>query len=362
MAESSSATVFERFLVGFEGNSLPPELASLLQKGLAGVAIFERNFESLEGLRKLTSEIRCAAGRSVLIGMDQEGGTRYALKPPFTQWPAPSEIGLLEDTPLVVRMAQIMAKELAAVGSNLDFAPMLDLAMNPDSPVTAQRSFGADPRKVARKGVAFIRGLESGGALACAKHFPGHGDTQVDPHQDLPVFQGDLKRLNEVELAPFVKAIGAGVPLIMTAHILLPKIDAERPASLSRKMLAQTLRQQMKFGGVILADDLGMGAIARRFGAGEAAVESLLAGADVVMLCHDWLAVRPAIEAVEKAFGQGRFNSTEWHASHLRIERLRAAVDKRPAPALEIVGCPSHRALASKIREAIAEARSKKHA
>ncbi len=345
-------SVAEKFLVGFEGTTLPDEVAGLLEQGLAGVALYPRNFTSLEGLRTLTREIRRAAGRPVLIGIDQEGGTRFALKEPFTMWPTPTELGRLGDSPLVERMAQAMARELRAVGCNLDFAPMLDLEMNASSPVTMHRSFGADPQKVAQLGAAFIRGLTSGGVLACAKHFPGHGDTQVDPHEDLPVFSGTLDRLHEVEVVPFAEAIAADVPVVMTAHILLPQIDPERPASLSRTMLVDTLRKRLRFGGVILADDLGMGAIAQRFAPGKAAVETLVAGTDVAMLCHKWSAVPVALAAVEKALERGVFNAAEWDASHARIERVRARTEAGAgdAPSLDIIGCTEHRAIAAEIR------------
>jgi beta-N-acetylhexosaminidase len=359
MGSSSDRSVAERFLVGFEGTRLPGEVAALLERGLAGVAIYPRNFTSLEGLRALTGEIRHAAGRPVLLGIDQEGGSRFALKAPFTVWPSPTELGRVDDAQLVERVAQAMARELRAVGCNLDFAPMLDLEMNPSSPVTMHRSFGADPQKVARLGGAFIRGLASGGVLACAKHFPGHGDAQVDPHEDLPVFGGTLERLNQVELVPFAEAIAADVPLVMTAHILLPQIDARVPASLSRRMLVDTLRGRLGFGGVILADDLGMGAIARRFGPGEAAVATFRAGTDVAMLCHDWPAVRPALAAVEKALECGVFNAADWEASHARIERVRtrAETGAEETPPLEVIGCANHRALAAEIRARVAAAR-----
>lgn len=359
MKASAKAAPAGKFILGFEGTTLPGDLRELLAQGLGGVAVFHRNFESPEGLRSLTSEIRRVAGRPVLIGIDQEGGTRYALKEPFTVWPSPTELGVLDDAALVERMARAMGRELRAVGCNLNFAPMLDLAMNPASPVTTQRSFGADPRKVARLGAAFLRGLAAEGILACAKHYPGHGDTQVDPHEDLPVFQGALDRLNLVELVPFAEAIAANVPTIMTAHILLPKIDPERPASLSRMMLRGMLRQRMGFPGVILADDLGMGAIARRFGPGEAAVETFLAGTDLAMLCHDWSAVRPALAAVEQALERGRFDEAEWQASHARIAALRARAESntRDAPSsLDLVGCADHRALADEIRARLAHA------
>jgi len=356
-ATRRETSALEKFILGFQGTTLPEEVGQLLEKGLAGVAVFPRNFGSLEGLRALTREIRRAAGRPVLIGMDQEGGTRFALREPFTVWPEPAELGRLDDAQLVERMAQAMARELAAVGCNLDFAPMLDLATNPASRVTQHRSFGADAQRVARLGAAFIRGLAAERILACAKHFPGHGDAQVDPHEDLPIFHGSAERLERLELVPFAQAISAGVPVIMTAHILLPQIDPARPASLSRRMLWETLQQRLGFRGVILADDLGMGAIAKRFGPGEAAIETFQAGSDMTMLCHNWGAVRPTIEAVEKALRHGAFQEAEWRASSVRIERLLARVaDERAAPGLEAVGCDEHRQLASEIRARIPRA------
>ena len=350
------SSVAPRFLLGFAGTTLPDELRALLAQGLAGVAIFRRNFTSLEGLRALTHELRRAAGGPVLIAMDAEPGGPFSLPEPFTQWPAADELGALDDAPLVEQMAGALARELRAVGANLDFAPMLDLHTNPVSPVTTKRSFGPDPHKVARLGVAFVQQMSAEGVLCCAKHFPGHGDAQMDPHEDLPIFEGTAQRLDSRELVPFAAAINAGVQTIMTAHILLPKIDPERPASLSRKMLSETLRERMEFPGAILADDLGMGAIARRHGAGDAAVQTLRAGSDIAMLCHDWSLVRPALEAVQRARHDGRLSENEWRASHERIEWLRAAAESasRETPALDVVGCAEHCSLAEEIRARIA--------
>jgi beta-N-acetylhexosaminidase len=348
-------SVLARFVLGFDGDSLPAELAHYLEHGLAGVVLYPRNFHSVEHLRELTMEIRRAAGRPVLIGIDQEGGTRFALQAPFTAWPSAAEIGRAGDLELTNQVARAMAVELRAAGCNLNFAPMLDLNVNPESPVTKDRSFGSDPYGVARMGVAFEQGLRGGRVLSCAKHFPGHGDTLVDPHQDLPVFAGTMERLASAELVPFAAAITSGVPLIMTAHILLPQIDSERPASLSRTMLDGVLRKRMGFSGVILADDLGMGAIARRYGAGEAAVETFRAGTDIAMLCHDWPAVAPAIASVEKAHAEGRFDATEWRASLERIERIcaQAELPGQDMP-LEILACDEYRALAAAIRARLA--------
>jgi beta-N-acetylhexosaminidase len=338
-------------MLGFDGDTLPAELTGYLEHGLAGVVLYKRNFRSVQRLRELTAEIRSAAGRPVLIGIDQEGGTRFALEEPFTAWPSAAELGRAGDVALVEQVARAMAFELRAVGCNLNFAPMLDLDVNPESSVTKDRSFGADPQLVAKMGVAFDRGLHAGRVLSCAKHFPGHGDTLVDPHHDLPVFAGTMERLESTELVPFAAAVASGVPLVMTAHILLPQIDPERPASLSRTMLDSILRRRMEFRGVILADDLGMGAIARRYGPGEAAIETLCAGTDIAMLCHDWPTVAPAIAAVRQAHEAGRLDAAEWDASLGRIGRTCALVESSaPEPALNILACDEFRALAAAIR------------
>jgi len=352
MARSSQleSSVLRRFLVGFPGTELPWELRGLLSRGLGGVAIFRRNWTSLESLGALTAETRRAARGSVLIGTDQEGGTLFSLPEPFTPWPAPALLGKLNRPELVEKMARAMATELRAAGINLNFAPMLDLHVNPKSPVTRVRSYGADPRRVGAYGRAFIRGMARRGMLTCAKHFPGHGDAAVDPHHDLPVFTGTFARLRVRELVPFRSVIRAGVPLVMTAHILLPHIDPQSPATLSHRVLHDMLRTDLRFKGVILADDLGMGAIARRLSAGEAAIQSLQAGSDMIALCHDWSLVGPAIDAVLQAHGRGQFDLREWRASEARIAHLLRRVSAiSKSNSLDVIGCGPHRALAEKL-------------
>jgi beta-N-acetylhexosaminidase len=344
-------SVLAHFMLGFPGDSLPRELGKYLAHGLSGVVIYQRNYSNPEHLLELTSAIRQAAGRPVLIGIDQEGGTRFALQKPFTQWPSATEIGRLGNIEAAEKIARAMAAELLSVGCNLNFAPMLDLHVNPESPVTRDRSFGSDPNHVARMGAAFDRGLRQGGVLSCAKHFPGHGDAAVDPHLDLPVFSGTMARLESSELVPFAAAIDAGTQLIMTAHILLPQIDPECPASLSRLMLSQVLRRKMRFDGIILADDLGMGAIAKRYGPGESAVKTIQAGTDVAMLCHDWAAVVPAIDAARKAQRERRFDNDEWRASLTRIDRICNFAERTATrPGMEILGCVEHQLLAEEVR------------
>lgn len=349
--------ILGKFLLGFEGTSLPDELRELLAAGLGGVAIYPRNFSSVEGLRALTEEIHRAADGPALIGIDQEGGTKFSLPEPFTQWPSPAELGRLDDAATAEAQACAMANELRAVGVNLNFAPMLDLHVNPESPVTKGRSFGSDPHTVSRLGAAFIRGMRNEGVLACAKHFPGHGDAPVDPHEDLPVYRGTARRLDAADLVPFDGAISEGVSLIMTAHILLPEIDSTRPASLSRKLLTDVLRERMGFCGIILADDLGMGAIAKCYGVGEAAIETFRAGSDMAMLCHDWNLVHPMIAKVAEVRERGGFVESEWNASGRRIGWACNAACTGDAEdstqGLHVVGCAEHRQLTEEIREQV---------
>lgn len=352
-------------MLGFPGRELSEELKQLLAGGLAGVAIYTRNFRDVAELSRLTRTIRQAAARPVLIGIDQEGGTKFSLGEPFTLWPSPAELGHLRNPSLVEKLARAMARELRAAGVNLNFAPMLDLATNPNSPVTSGRSFGSNPQHVAQMGCAFLRGLQAEGVLACAKHFPGHGDTAVDPHLDLPRFDGTRDRLMAQELIPFLSAIKAGVEAIMTAHILIPHIDSASPASLSRELLQSILRKQLAFDGIILADDLCMGAIARHYKIGESVVKTLQAGTDIVMLCHDWAIVAPALEAAAGALSgterQGKIDAHLAAQSHTRIERLRnrlREIETAATPPLDVIGCREHHALAAEIRTRINEANS----
>jgi len=351
-----SVEVLEKLIVGFHGRELPDELRDLLAQGLGGVVLFPRNFNGPAELRALANEIKRAAGHPVLIGIDQEGGTRFSLPEPFTQWVSPEDLGKLDDAELVEKQAAALARELRSVGCNLDFAPMLDLHVHPDSPVTLGRSFGSDPEKVSRLGAAFARGLAKEGVLACAKHFPGHGDAIVDPHLDSAIFQGNLKRLKSAELVPFQALISAKVPMIMTAHIFLPEIDAEFPASLSRKLLNGILRGA-EFNGVILADDLAMAAIAKTWIPPESAVLTFQAGSDMALLCHDWMLVKPAVERLSLARSRGEFDDAEWQSSHKRIERLQQklkSTDQAP-PALEVVGCKEHQTIVKDIRSRLAK-------
>ncbi len=334
-----------------------------MREGVAGVIYFRRNLgEGPARAARLTADLQrlaLTAGRSpLLVAADQEGGIVARLRVPFTEYPGAEAVGLVGDDGLAERFGRATAAELRAVGITVDFAPVVDVLTNPANPVIARRSFGRDPEAVARLALAFARGLEAGGVAACAKHFPGHGDTAEDSHYALPVVAHDRTRLEAVEIPPFAAAVAAGVPMVLTAHVVYPALDPARPATLSPAIVDGILRRRIGFDGVVATDDLEMAAIVDRFGWEEAVVMAVEAGCDLLLVCHDADRQRRAIDAVRAAMTSGRVPAARVEASLARIARLAAryapAGDPRvvtPDPAcLGVVGCEAHAALAAEIR------------
>ncbi|MCW4386063.1 beta-N-acetylhexosaminidase [Salinibacterium sp. SYSU T00001] len=272
---------------GFVGLALPDWLEARLREGLGGVCIFGDNIESLAQLRELTDSIR-AANPDALIAIDEEGGdvTRlyYGQGSPY---PGNAVLGRLDNLALTERVGAAVGEQLLAVGCNLDFAPDADANSNPDNPVIGVRSFGADAELVARHTSAWVSGLQSAGVAASVKHFPGHGDTAQDSHLALPVVDRSLEQLRQRELVPFVAAIAAGTKTIMTSHILLPQLDPESPATLSRRILQGVLREELGFEGVIVSDALDMAGASGEIGIPAAAARAIAAGCDLLCIGTD---------------------------------------------------------------------------
>jgi beta-N-acetylhexosaminidase len=199
------------------------------------------------------------------VAIDQEGGRVARLKSPFTEWPPMATLGRSGDVALAGRFAAALAAELRSVGVTLDYAPVLDIHTNPKIQLIGDRALSEDPRQVAALGAAIIAGLQNNGVAACGKHFPGHGDTTVDSHLDLPLIEHPPDRIRRVECVPFQEAIRSGVAFIMTAHVLVPSFDEQKPATLSRRIVFDLLRDELGFGGVILSDDLEMKALAKDY-------------------------------------------------------------------------------------------------
>ncbi|MEW1838900.1 glycoside hydrolase family 3 N-terminal domain-containing protein [Nonomuraea angiospora] len=263
---------------GFTGHTPPDWLRRRLGEGLAGVVLFSRNIADPAQVARLTAALR-AENPSVLVGTDEESGevTRLEVAAGSSR-PGAYGLGVVDDVALTEALARDLGAELAAAGVTLDFAPSADVNSNPDNPVIGLRAFGADPALVSRHTRAFVRGLQSAGVAACAKHFPGHGDTSVDSHHGVPVVADGI----EDALLPFREAIKEGVRAVMTGHLLVPSYDAELPATLSPKVLTGLLREELGFEGMIITDGIEMAAVAGTYGIGGASARAIAAGADAI--------------------------------------------------------------------------------
>ncbi len=289
--------------VGFHGTTVPGDLREHIASGrVGGVTLFARNIESPAQLSRLVADLHACAPSDLplLLSIDQEGGRVQRLRDPWTVWPPMGQLGKLADTQAITAVATAIAQELRDVGVGLNFAPVVDVDTNPDNPVIGDRSFARDPALVANLASAFITAQQQAGVAACAKHFPGHGDTSLDSHLDLPRVDHGLDRLRRTELVPFAAAVAAEVASVMTAHILFPAIDAKRPATISPAVLG-FLRGELGFDGVIFSDDLEMGAMAKHFGVQTRILGPLEAGVDGLLICSRADLREEALRLVERA-------------------------------------------------------------
>ncbi|MFF8277650.1 glycoside hydrolase family 3 protein [Streptomyces lateritius] len=267
---------------GFTGTTAPDWLLRRIGEGLSSVGLFGRNIASPDQLAALTARLR-AEGDDVLVAIDEEGGdvTRLEVRH-GSSFPGNYALGSVDDVDLTRAVARELGRRLAECGVDLNWAPSADVNSNAENPVIGVRSFGADPELVARHTVAYVEGLQAVGVAACTKHFPGHGDTNVDSHHALPRIDVDLATLHARELVPFRAAIAAGTKAVMSAHILLSALDPERPATLSPQILTGLLRQELGFEGLIVTDGMEMRAIASTYGIERGSVLAIAAGADAI--------------------------------------------------------------------------------
>jgi beta-N-acetylhexosaminidase len=254
--------------------------------------------------------------------------------------------GHADDAALAEQVGTAMGHELRALGFDIDFAPVLDVHTNPDNPIIGDRAFGTEPEAVARRALAYARGLHAAGILACGKHFPGHGDTATDSHLELPRIDHHWERLEAVELVPFARAAAAKLPMIMTAHVVFAALDPTRPATLSPQVITGLLREKLGYRGVIVSDDLDMKAIAATMGADVAAVAAIRAGCDVLLLCRDEAHQDAAQRALIREGEADSAFRAQLGVAAARVRAMKAA-PRAAVPARDIVG--SHRRLAEQL-------------
>jgi len=352
LVEAAASTL----VIGFPGTASSPELREVLRLGIGGTILFRRNVVDPVQVAQLIGELQDARldELPLLISADQEGGRVARLRSPLTEFPDMAWVGRTGDEALAERVAEVLSRELKAVGFNLNFAPVMDVDSNPANPVIGPRAFSSSPEVVSRLGSAMIRTMHHCGILACAKHFPGHGDTLTDSHKELPTLPHSLERLHRLELVPFRASIAAGVKLIMTAHVVFEAIDPSLPATLSQPVLTGLLRQTLGFQGVVVSDDLEMKAVLDHYGIRASVLQGMTAGVDCFLICHTLARVYEAIEAlVHEAESDSHFRHRLLEAA-ARVRVLRAGLGPyQPidaATVMDHVGLPAHKAVSDDVR------------
>ncbi len=359
---------------GFHGTTASAPLLAAIGRGEVGaVVLFKRNLViqvvdggaavpqevvDLDRLVALNHALHAAAppASPLLIAVDQEGGAVQRVRAPGTQWPPMLTLDghpAPTDELLAREVGRALGRELAALGFDIDFAPVLDVHTNPANPIIGDRAFGTEPETVARRALALAAGLADAGVLACGKHFPGHGDTATDSHLELPRLDHAWDRLDAIELVPFRRAAEAGLPMIMTAHVIFAALDPDQPATLSARVIHEVLRQRLGYRGVIVSDDLDMRAIADHHGVGDAAVRALRAGCDALLLCRDEAHQAEARAALLHAGAGDADLRARLAEAAARVRAMKAAHAAaratRPPDSVDVVGCPAHRELADRL-------------
>lgn len=319
--------VGQLIVAGFLGYEVDENLSALITEDkIGGAILFSRNISDAEQLCGLTNEIKRTAGDGIplLIGMDEEGGAVTRLPDDVLSMPAAYTLAQSGDKDTCYNAGKQIAAQLKGFGLDTGFCPDLDIWSNPDNTVIGNRAFGTDPASVVTYGLASMNGVRDGGAIPVVKHFPGHGDTDADSHYSLPVVTKTKQELYEEELIPFQKAIEQNVPAIMVTHLQCTQLDATYPASLSKTIVQGLLRDEMGFDGVVVTDDMTMGAIVENYSLGKACVRAVNAGCDMLLVCHEYENVDEALTALRDAVRSGEISMDRLDQAVMRILQLKA--------------------------------------
>lgn len=339
-------------IVGMEGTAMDDMSKKMLEKyHVGGFIFFKDNIQSTAQAVKLFNDLKKANENNPLplwLSLDEEGGRVTRLPDELVKIPASGVIGKSKDPKLAEKVGRQIGRRLSGYGLNMDFAPVLDVNSNPRNPVIGDRAFGSTADQVSTMGLAAMKGIAGTGVVPVVKHFPGHGDTAIDSHLGLPVIKHDRNRLDKVELAPFRQAIQAGAEVVMVGHLLMEQIDPDTPASYSKPVITGLLREELGFEGVVITDDLTMGAVAQsEKGIGEAAIQSVLAGTNIVLVGHDYRLEEEVLKSLTEAVQSGRIPESTLDERVLAVLRLKQKYDVEDNP----VGQPDIEALNKESRE-----------
>ena len=342
------------FITGFTGLELSDDTSAFIsQAEIGGVILFAPNYENPAQCAELVNQIQeSRSGLPLWISTDHEGGRVQRFKKHFTRIPEAGVIAAMNSPRLAFEIAEVMAKELKAVGINLNFAPVADIATNPKNPIIGNRAYGSDEDTVSKISTAIVRGHLTNDVQPCVKHFPGHGDTSVDSHLALPKVETSLETMQEREFKPFVKAFKSHCSMVMMAHILLPHLDPKFPATLSPTIIREILRKQMRYTRVVISDDMEMKAITDNFGADEAPRLAIEAGCDILIYRSE-AAARSAYGSLQKHLESGKLSPELVLEAAERVRSLKekTLLPYQPAVVAEAakkIGTPEHLAVAEK--------------
>lgn len=317
----------QMLIVGLEGYELSDSAKTMMEDyHVGGFILFGSNIKDADQLLKYINDLKSyhkGKGVPLFISVDEEGGRISRIPKAIKNLPAGKAIGAIDNEEYSYEAGRLLGQKVGAFGFNMDFAPVLDINSNPKNPVIGDRSFGAKAEVVSRLGVQTMKGIQSENIIPVVKHFPGHGDTSVDSHIGLPSVENDLNRLESFELIPFREAIRNDADCVMVAHILLPKIDADNPSTMSQIIITEILRQQLSFKGVVITDDMTMGAITKNYEIGEAAVKAVKAGVDIVLVAHEGKNAKAVFDALMTAQKEGRLSEQRIEESVYRILSLK---------------------------------------
>ncbi|WP_341480013.1 beta-N-acetylhexosaminidase [Paenibacillus dendrobii] len=334
---STEEKIGQLVLVGMDGTTSSEATQELIEKyHVGGFIFYKNNIENTLQALQLFNDLK-ANNKSnpvpLWMSVDEEGGRVSRMPNDFVKVPTSRAIGDKDSTDLSKGIGGILGQELSGFGLNMDFAPVLDINSNPKNPVIGDRSFGNKADLVSRLGIATMEGLRAQKVVPVVKHFPGHGDTSVDSHIGLPVVNNDLSRLRKMELIPFKEAIDNRAEVVMIAHLLMPKIDPDHPASFSKKIITDLLRNELNYQGVVISDDMTMGAIEKNYDIGNASVSAILAGGNIILVGHDYEKEKTAIEALKTAVKDGKISEDVLNNRVYAILKLKQAYGLSDKPA-----------------------------